>query len=868
MTTLTSGYVEEVNISVPGTIIYSNSSPDVISSSSTVADGTVVDGGMLIIGPEGTSNQAIIESGWENVTEGGTANGVVVNGGSFSVGGVANDTTVNAGGYFDLGSELGNLTEANRTTVNSGGVFEIYGAGSILGATASLPSINDTTISSGGVVIVDDDYPILITSDPDGTTFVGDEEDLPTGFGGSILDNGQLIFSPVSSSTIAHLDAVLTGSGSVVISGGTLALSGGDEFTGSIVISGGTLELVNATTAGASTISFAAGTSGTLQIDSETMPIGTIEGLGTGDIIDLKGVAFDPNSAAVLQTSNNSVSLNNVLHVFAHNSEGELQDYRLQLDPTTSYTGGFSLSPDGAGGTAITFKAGTAVVGTSSIASSNYSTSIYPYDAVVYIGDADGAGGTGFIIGPHSILTAAHVVELPSGEVIPGLTVYPGSGGTAGPTGTPLAVDPSNVHASPLWSAAILTYGPTVASQFDWAVINVSQNLTGFGEFDLLPDYGSGTVNLTGYPEYQQNEQIINVTETTAPGGSGVVLQESPRVNVPGESGSPLWIYDGADARAVGIVSGTSDVLITPSMMNDIESFEATPACYLGGSLITTDHGDIPIERLKIGNKVRSHGDVLRPIKWIGQRTYSGRFIAGRKDILPICIKAGALDVNAPSRDLWISPHHAMFIDGVLIEARDLVNGGSILQAEKVEQVDYFHIELETHDVIVAEGVWSETFVDDDSRGMFHNAPEFAALYPDEVPRPARYCAPRLDAGYELEVIRAKIAARAGFGAGSRAAGPLHGHVDSFGPCAIEGWAQSTDHPEVPVCLDIFADGRLIGQTLANRYREDLKVAGLGSGRHAFVFAIENTAVRLATWEVKRSIDGAVLAKLKMPIAS
>jgi len=56
---------------------------------------------------------------------------------------------------------------------------------------------------------------------------------------------------------------------------------------------------------------------------------------------------------------------------------------------------------------------------------------------------------------------------------------------------------------------------------------------------------------------------------------------------------------------------------------------------------------------------------------------------------------------------------------GVLIEAKDLVNGSSIVQAERVDKVEYFHIELETHDVIVAEGSLSETFIDDGSRGMF-----------------------------------------------------------------------------------------------------------------------------------------------------
>ena len=97
-----------------------------------------------------------------------------------------------------------------------------------------------------------------------------------------------------------------------------------------------------------------------------------------------------------------------------------------------------------------------------------------------------------------------------------------------------------------------------------------------------------------------------------------------------------------------------------------------------------------------------------RPIKWIGRRSYPGRFVMGRKDILPVCIKAGALADKVPKRDLWLSPHHAMYLEGALIEAKDLVNGASIVQAEHVEEVEYFHIELETHDVIVAEGAFGK----------------------------------------------------------------------------------------------------------------------------------------------------------------
>jgi Hint domain len=253
-----------------------------------------------------------------------------------------------------------------------------------------------------------------------------------------------------------------------------------------------------------------------------------------------------------------------------------------------------------------------------------------------------------------------------------------------------------------------------------------------------------------------------------------------------------------------------------------------------------------------------------RPIKWIGRRSYGGRLTLGRKDILPVCIKAGALADNVPKRDLWISPNHAMYLDSVLIEARDLINGASIVQAERVETVQYIHIELDSHDVIIAEGALAESFIDDDGRGLFHNAHEYRALYPDATNEVLQYCAPRLRDGYELEAARRRIALRAGLQAPDQQArvGSLRGFVDLISPGRIAGWAQSTDHPGAPVCLDIYVDGELIAQTLANRYRSDLKRAGIGDGRHSFEFKPPAGLVIAAeVVEVRRSLDGAVLQR-------
>jgi hypothetical protein len=283
-------------------------------------------------------------------------------------------------------------------------------------------------------------------------------------------------------------------------------------------------------------------------------------------------------------------------------------------------------------------------------------------------------------------------------------------------------------------------------------------------------------------------------------------------------------------------------------------------ACYCAGTLILTDRGEVAVETLQIGDRVITMSDVMRPIKWIGTRSYGGRFIMGRKDILPVCFKTGSLGDGVPKRDLWISPHHAMYLQGRLIEARDLVNDLTVTQAERVDEVEYFHIELESHDVIVAEGALSETFVDDDSRGMFNNAHEYKGLYPDAAVAEARYCAPRVRDGYEIEAVRQAIDARAGRHASRVSAPMLRGHIDEMGAGRIAGWAQNPDYPEMPVCLDILADGQLIGQVLANRYRADLEAAGLGSGRHGFEFIPpRELGLSADAVEVRRSLDGELL---------
>ena len=181
---------------------------------------------------------------------------------------------------------------------------------------------------------------------------------------------------------------------------------------------------------------------------------------------------------------------------------------------------------------------------------------------------------------------------------------------------------------------------------------------------------------------------------------------------------------------------------------------EDSNPCYCAGTLISTVRGDVRVEELAIGDEVLTLCSEPRPIKWIGRRSYRRPFMG--RNVTPILIKAGALSENVPQRDLYVSRDHAMYIDEVLIAAEHLVNGLSIVRCHDVDSVQYFHIELERHDVIFAEGAAAETFVDCNNRLMFHNAAEFDALYPADSAPGWAFCAPRIEAGPRLSRLLKK----------------------------------------------------------------------------------------------------------------
>ena len=195
------------------------------------------------------------------------------------------------------------------------------------------------------------------------------------------------------------------------------------------------------------------------------------------------------------------------------------------------------------------------------------------------------------------------------------------------------------------------------------------------------------------------------------------------------------------------------DVVADPNNANVLDILEQT-ACFCAGTHILTAAGFRQVETLRPGDLVRTVGGGCEPIRWIGRRSYRGRAFAGRRHLLPIRIREGALNDATPRADLLVSPLHAMLLDGFLIPAWLLLNGTTIVQEAVATELHYFHIELPYHAAIWAEGAATESYFDDENRALFENAGD---LCDQEHSVKACYCAPRIDEGPALEAIRRRL---------------------------------------------------------------------------------------------------------------
>ncbi len=166
----------------------------------------------------------------------------------------------------------------------------------------------------------------------------------------------------------------------------------------------------------------------------------------------------------------------------------------------------------------------------------------------------------------------------------------------------------------------------------------------------------------------------------------------------------------------VNFLDTYGNVIGTMSFTN----IETIVSCFTPGTGIATPTGVRAIETLQKGDLVitRDHGP--QPIRWIGQRTLGGSELARDPALQPILITQGALGLGLPERDMIVSRQHRMLVSGpraellfgsdeVLVRALHLTCLPGV-RAMTVPEVTYLHMMFDRHEVVLADGAWSESF--------------------------------------------------------------------------------------------------------------------------------------------------------------
>lgn len=149
------------------------------------------------------------------------------------------------------------------------------------------------------------------------------------------------------------------------------------------------------------------------------------------------------------------------------------------------------------------------------------------------------------------------------------------------------------------------------------------------------------------------------------------------------------------------------------------------PTCFGEGTLILTANDYVPIENLDLGDLVFTLAGDYKPIKWIGRRKLDFTVLQ-RPEIeqnLPILFSDSSLGPGVPFCDLIISQRHVIAHGDRAYVTGDLINDSTIYLMRDVSEVIYYHIEFEAKEIILANGVMAESYIDCGNRIKFDSTP-------------------------------------------------------------------------------------------------------------------------------------------------
>jgi hypothetical protein len=305
-------------------------------------------------------------------------------------------------------------------------------------------------------------------------------------------------------------------------------------------------------------------------------------------------------------------------------------------------------------------------------------------------------------------------------------------------------------------------------------------------------EQGPNTQNpyIIAYGEEGQSNPgtTVSIADNTVvnddPGGVGILNRTSTSLSFTDNS-----VYGLTDAQLSNgplAESGTTFLTTEPTLnTTSVWDIGIGAVCFLAGTRIATSGGEVRVEELAVGDAVRTIDLAARgipddlvvaladgrlsaqPVRWIGHRRIDLTRHPRPGTVMPIRIERDAFADNVPHTDLLLSPDHGVFIDGVLICIRQLVNGSTIRWERGWTAIDYYHVELDQHAILLAEGLAAESYLDTGNRGFFANSGLPLTLYPDLTTRPAPptreagSCAPFVWQEMSVQPVWARLADRA-----------------------------------------------------------------------------------------------------------
>jgi hypothetical protein len=646
------------------------------------------------------------------------------------------------------------LTDAGSLVLGGGtlttGGLTVNGAGALLGFGVVAGSIANqaSVIADGGVL----DIRSTVAGTGEFAATSGSTLVLNGGTANTLVNQGTVF----DASGLLHISGPISGGGSLVV-GNNATIELGVATTENVRFSGSdaTLRLDNFATYGGTLAGFAqsdtlilAGTSATAAfVNSNTLVV--MDNAVTIDTVPLAG-SYAPGASFSVHNAGGDAFITNV------NGAPLQQNFPFSI--TLNDTVGLGAAQDSAIVNDLSAAALDWAQYITGFTTLRIALNIVPGTAGAELANAgatqDIASGT--TLDGRSLDDPSSLIALTTGNYVPGL----GSDITV----NLLAGNLGSIYVNP--SPTPTPSGSVPAGEFDLVTVFRHELAHGLGFGGLTNSNGVLGSQETLFDHYiNGSAQFIGPTATA----EAQALFGSPIVQLTtlanGE-GYAHFANTASDPTAHDLMSGLG---LTPGTQLDISAMDlavlrdaGAPVttdlallCFCAGTRIATPRGEVPVERLAVGDTVLTLTGNTTPIVWIG--TGSVRVVPGRRSAAtPVVVRKGALADNVPCRDLRVTKGHSLYLDGVLIPVEFLVNHRSILWDDRAREVPIYHIELATHDVLLADGAPAESYRDDGNRWLFRNANPVW----DAAPQPP--CAAILAGGAEVDAIWRRLLDRAG----------------------------------------------------------------------------------------------------------